>query len=151
MSSPRSARANSPLQVQTSITPSTHQLINCTANALYFGCRSAKQDEHYASEWATHSERQELVYRVAYSRDGKEGDARQYVQDRIREDAPRVWQRLQEGAWVFISGSANKMPKAVKDTLVDVVEKQGGYDRLRAIDYVNEMARNGRLLEECWS
>ncbi|KAG6829230.1 hypothetical protein H0H92_005232 [Tricholoma furcatifolium] len=121
------------------------------SNTLYFGCRSASQDEHYAAEWASMIAKQQLVYRVAHSRDGKEGEARVYVQDRIREDARRVWALLQDGAWVYISGSSNKMPTAVKAALAEVVEKEGGLDNEAAVKYVSDMMRHGRLLEECWS
>ncbi|KAF5375384.1 hypothetical protein D9615_007966 [Tricholomella constricta] len=121
------------------------------SNTLYFGCRSAAKDEHYATDWAGFVARQQLVYRVAHSRDGKEGEARVYVQDRIKEDAPGLWRLLEEGAWVFISGSSNKMPAAVKAALADAVEEEGGYEREAAVRYVDEMVRHGRLLEECWS
>ncbi|KAG6850389.1 hypothetical protein H0H93_013944 [Arthromyces matolae] len=120
-------------------------------NHLYFGCRSASQDEHYASEWADLVAQQQIVYRVAHSRDGKEGDARVYVQDRIREDATLVWKLLEDGAWVYISGSSNKMPAAVKAALAETVEMEGGYQNEAAVRYVNEMIREGRLWEECWS
>ncbi|GLB44575.1 putative component of the cytosolic iron-sulfur (Fe-S) protein assembly (CIA) machinery [Lyophyllum shimeji] len=122
-----------------------------SSNTLYFGCRSATQDEHYAAEWAALAARQQLVYRVAHSRDGKEGEARVYVQDRIREDAKRVWELLRSGAWVYISGSSNKMPAGVKAALADVVEREGGYARHEAVRYVDGMIREGRFFEECWS
>ncbi|KAG5351497.1 hypothetical protein C0989_006232 [Termitomyces sp. Mn162] len=122
-----------------------------SVNHLYFGCRSATQDEHYALEWADLVARQELIYRVAYSRDGKEGEPRVYVQDRIREDAKQVWRLLQDGAWVYISGSSNKMPTAVKAALAEAVEKEGEFEKEAAVKYINEMMRDGRLWEECWS
>ncbi|KAG6906311.1 hypothetical protein DXG01_014647 [Tephrocybe rancida] len=122
-----------------------------SSNTLYFGCRSAAQDEHYASEWAALVARQQLVYRVAHSRDGKEGEARVYVQDRIREDSKRVWALLEEGTWVYISGSSNKMPTAVKAALAEAAEVEGGLDKEASVRYVSVMIREGRLLEECWS
>ncbi|KAG6878057.1 hypothetical protein C0993_000380 [Termitomyces sp. T159_Od127] len=120
-------------------------------NYLYFGCRSATQDEHYALEWTDLVALQQLTYRVAHSRDGKEGEPRVYVQDRIREDAKQVWRLLKDGAWVYISGSSNKMPTAVKAALAEAVEKEGGFEKEAALKYVNEMIRDGRLWEECWS
>lgn len=78
--------------------------ITTTVNYLYFGCRSATQDEHYASEWIDLVALQQLTYRVAHSRDGKEGEPRVYVQDQILEDAKQVWRLLKDGAWVYISG-----------------------------------------------
>ena len=74
-------------------------------NTLYFGCRSASKDEHYAEEWAAYVKEGHLTYRVARSRDGPEGAARVYVQDLMREDARRLWELVgeREGR-VFISG-----------------------------------------------
>ncbi|TRM58748.1 riboflavin synthase domain-like protein [Schizophyllum amplum] len=111
-------------------------------NTLYFGCRSAAKDEHYAEEWAAYARESKLTYRVARSRDGPEGTARIYVQDLMREDASRL---------VLISGSSNKMPAAVRAALAYVAEMQGGYNAEEAKSYVERMEREGRLVEECWS
>lgn len=76
-----------------------------SANTLYFGCRSAAKDQHYGGEWRQTADAGALVYRTAFSRDGPEGIARTYVQDRILEDAQRVWRLVgEEGAWIYISG-----------------------------------------------
>jgi sulfite reductase alpha subunit-like flavoprotein len=75
------------------------------ANTLYFGCRSATKDEHYADEWRRYSETCGLTYRVAHSRDGPEGVKRTYVQDLLEQDSYRIWKLLEgEKAWVYISG-----------------------------------------------
>ena len=93
-----------------------------------------------------------MVYRPAFSRDGEEGKARTYVQELIRTDAARVWELVGErGAWVYISGSANKMPKAVREALACAVKEHGGRTEEEAQEYVAQMEREGRLIEECWS
>ncbi|GBE87307.1 NADPH-dependent diflavin oxidoreductase 1 [Sparassis crispa] len=122
-----------------------------TENTLYFGCRSAKKDQHYHRELEAHAQQGELTYRVACSRDGPPGVARTYVQDLIREDALRVWGLLVRGAWVYISGSSNKMPAGVRGALRDVVRMEGGKGEEEAREYVGAMEREGRLIEECWS
>ena len=74
-------------------------------NTLYFGSRSSSKDNHYGSEWLALAESGKLVYRTAFSRDGPEGARRVYVQDRMREDAGRLWDLLgRKGGWLFISG-----------------------------------------------
>ncbi|KAG2005800.1 NADPH-ferrihemoprotein reductase [Coprinopsis cinerea AmutBmut pab1-1] len=123
-----------------------------TANTLYFGCRSEDKDQHYGEEWRRLSESQDLAYRTAFSRDGPEGVKRTYVQDRILEDAERIWRLVgEEGAWVYISGSSNKMPIAVKDAIAQAVQKYGGRSESEAKEYVESMVKDGRLIEECWS
>ncbi|KAL1759766.1 hypothetical protein FB107DRAFT_204590 [Schizophyllum commune] len=123
-----------------------------TDNTLSFGCRSAFKDEHYAEEWAAYAKEGHLTYRVARSRDGPEGAARVYVQDLMREDARRLWELVgeREGR-VFISGSSNKMPAAVRGALAHAAETYGDLSAEAAKAYVEKMERDGRLVEECWS
>jgi sulfite reductase alpha subunit-like flavoprotein len=76
-----------------------------TDNTLYFGCRSASKDQHYASEWRTYSNEGDLVYRLAPSRDGPEGSRRTYVQDLMIQDSKRIWEAIdRKAACVYISG-----------------------------------------------
>ena len=49
------------------------------------------------------------------------------------------------------SRSSNRMPAAVKDAIRFAVEKYGGHKPDAAIEFVNAMERDGRLIEECWS
>ena len=123
-----------------------------TANTLYFGCRSESKDHHYGEEWTELLGAQKLTYRVAFSRDGPEGQARTYVQDLIRQDAKRIWELVGlQAAWVYISGSANKMPAAVRAAITHAVQTEGGRTEEDAKEYVAKMEREGRLVEECWS
>ncbi|PCH42882.1 riboflavin synthase domain-like protein [Wolfiporia cocos MD-104 SS10] len=121
-------------------------------NALYFGCRSASKDQHYGDEWADYAARGMLTYRAAFSRDGPEGAPRTYVQHLMREDAERVWELLgvQRG-WVFISGSANKMPADVKAAIREAARKGAGKTDDEAQEFVSTLEKEGRLIEECWS
>ncbi|KAF7327494.1 Riboflavin synthase domain-like protein [Mycena kentingensis (nom. inval.)] len=120
-------------------------------NTLYFGCRSAHKDQHYAEEWKSFAARGALSYRTAFSRDGPEGVARVYVQDLIAEDSQRIWDLLRVGATVFISGSSNKMPAAIRSVLCAAVEKHGNRSPEDAVTFVSQMEDTGRLLEESWS
>ncbi|KAL1737831.1 hypothetical protein HDZ31DRAFT_70728 [Schizophyllum fasciatum] len=70
----------------------------------------------------------------------------------MREDARRLWGLVGEkGARVFISGSSNKMPAAVRGALAYAAEAYGGYDAEGAKAYIERLEREGRLVEECWS
>lgn len=83
--------------------PSLAELLS--DNTLYFGCRSATKDQHYADEWSRYVEEQNLTYRTAFSRDGAEGVRRLYVQNLLEEDCKQVWDSIgkREGR-VYISG-----------------------------------------------
>ncbi|OCH90075.1 riboflavin synthase domain-like protein [Obba rivulosa] len=121
-------------------------------NTLYFGCRSATKDQHYQTQWEELASRDALTYRVACSRDGPEGAPRTYVQDLMREDAQRLWELIGErGAWVYISGSSNKMPTGVKAAIRDAARDHGKMSESEAAEFVGTLEREGRLYEECWS
>ncbi|KAI0363943.1 riboflavin synthase domain-like protein [Pilatotrama ljubarskyi] len=121
-------------------------------NTLYFGCRSSSKDQHYGDEWRKYASSGELTYRAAFSRDGPEGAPRTYVQDLIREDVKRIWELVGEkAAWVYISGSANKMPAAVRAAIRHALQSEGGMTEEDAKEYVVKMEKEGRLIEECWS
>ncbi|KAF7975974.1 hypothetical protein HWV62_8118 [Athelia sp. TMB] len=121
-------------------------------NTLYFGCRHAAKDQHYSAEFKEHAEKQDLVYRVACSRDGPEGVKRTYVQDLLEEDGKVVWEALSvQGGWLYISGSSNQMPAGVKRAVRAAAETHGKLSEDEAKEFVAKMERNGRLIEECWS
>ncbi|EPQ55673.1 riboflavin synthase domain-like protein [Gloeophyllum trabeum ATCC 11539] len=125
----------------------------CADTTLYFGCRSASKDQHYAAEWAAHARAGALAYRLAASRDAPPGElegGRTYVQTLLARDAPRVWARLRAGGCVFISGSSNKMPAAVRAALRSIAQTEGGLGEAEAREYVEGLERAGRLVEECW-
>ena len=74
-------------------------------NTLYFGCRSASKDQHYAAEWEHHVKLHGLKYRLAASRDGPDGVRRTYVQHLIEQDAEHIWDVVgKRNGWVYISG-----------------------------------------------
>lgn len=75
------------------------------------------------------------------------------MQDLLREDSKKVWDLIREekGGVVFISGSSNQMPKAVREALAFCATAHGGKTEEEAKAYVNQMEREGKLIEECWS
>ncbi|KAH9177529.1 riboflavin synthase domain-like protein [Lactarius sanguifluus] len=121
-------------------------------NTLYFGHRASGKDAHYSHEWSALAESGKLTYRVTASRDGPEGTRRVYVQDLIRQDAKRVWGLVHDKrAWVYISGSSNKMPAGVRAALVEIAQEEGKMGEEEARAYVARMEKEERLFEECWS
>ena len=145
---------------------------------LYFGCRHASKDQHYASEFLSYAQKPNnvFVYRVACSRDGKEGEKRRYVQDIMGSeengdgDARVIWDLVgKRGGYVYISGyvlfpspfdsstdltvqrSSNKMPSAIRSTLQKIAMTEGGMREHEAGRWIVSLERVGRLVEECWS
>lgn len=87
---------------------------------------------------------------TAFSRDTP-GGGKVYVQHRIRERAAAVWAALQGGAWVFVAGSADKMPAAVAAALQEVAAEQGGMSAEEAAAWMRRLELTGRYQVEAWS
>ncbi|KAF8529095.1 riboflavin synthase domain-like protein [Hysterangium stoloniferum] len=121
-------------------------------NTLYFGCRSAVKDQHYRTEWEDRMRVGTLRYRLSCSRDGEEGKAKIYVQDLLEQDVESVWEILNNRkGYLYISGSSNKMPIAVKKAVEQSAISVGGLSEVQAQAFISRLEREARLFEECWS
>jgi sulfite reductase (NADPH) flavoprotein alpha-component len=101
---------------------------------LFFGEQSFRNSFLYQSDWLKLLEKKALSeLTVAFSR---ETENPRYVQDRVRENAKEVYKWINEGAYIYVCGSAEGMAPAVNSALVDVISEQSG---------VNEEAAKQRL------
>lgn len=85
---------------------------------------------------------------TAFSRDQAH---KVYVQDRIRAQGAHAWAALQAGAWVYVAGSADKMPSAVAAAFEAVAAQHGGMQPAAAADFIRRMELTGRYQVEAWS
>jgi sulfite reductase alpha subunit-like flavoprotein len=119
---------------------------------LYFGCRSAAADFLYEQEWGALLERRALAteggFVTAFSRDESN---KVYVTHRIKENAYRVWELLQAGAHIYVSGSATKMPSDVAAAFESVVSSEGRMSQGDAAKYMQGLETAGRYRVEAWS
>jgi sulfite reductase alpha subunit-like flavoprotein len=114
---------------------------------LFFGCRHREKDALFVEEMHAHLQRGALsLFDVAYSRDQ---DDKVYVQHRIMQHSAEVFELLQQGAVVFVSGGARNMPRAVRETFVEVMVKEGGMDIAAAAKAQQEM-QSKRYFEDTW-
>lgn len=114
---------------------------------LYFGCRKEKCDYLYASEF----ERDKAGVRVAFSRDDPGGN-KVYVQSLLKRNGKETCDWIvDEGAAVFVSGNAKRMPADVKETLVQVLEKHRGMTRNEALAVLKRMERERRWVVEAFA
>jgi sulfite reductase alpha subunit-like flavoprotein len=89
---------------------------------------------------------------AAAAGDRPAGSSKVYVTHKLREHGAMMWQLLAEqGAWVYVSGSAGKMPAAVVSALEDVAEQHGGLSHEAAAKYVRQLELTGRYHVEAWS
>ena len=116
---------------------------------LYFGCRT-ERDWIYKAEMNKMAKEGELkALNVCFSRE--EGRPKQYVQDKMREDAnARDIARIimQEQGHVFICGDGTKMAKDVVACLVEILDKYGVEGGGKSA--VENLKAKKRLLLDIW-
>ncbi|KAJ2262137.1 NAPDH-dependent diflavin reductase [Coemansia sp. RSA 376] len=118
-------------------------------NYLFFGCRSENKDFYYRERLQRWADEGSLHLYCAFSRDGP---TKVYVQDRIREYSQVVWSLVaSQGAVIFVSGNANRMPDDVRQAFADVVAANNpDMSTDDASNYIAGLVKDGRYQEECW-
>ncbi len=111
-------------------------------NWLFFGHQKMATDFFYRDEFEA-MQKSGVLSRLslAWSRDG---DQKFYLQDRMREVGPALWQWLNEGAHFYICGDAKRMAKDVEAALVDIVAEQGHMAPDAAVGFVQTLKKTGR-------
>ncbi|MFC9028823.1 molybdopterin-dependent oxidoreductase [Streptomyces arboris] len=117
-------------------------------NWLFFGEQRRATDFYYREELEAyrasgHLDRLDLTF----SRDQRN---KVYVQDRMREHGPRLWQWLQDGAHFYVCGDASRMAKDVDQALKDIAVTHGGMDADEASAYVRRLATDRRYVRDVY-
>lgn len=116
-------------------------------NWLFFGDQRRATDFLYEDELtAWHKDGLLSRLDVAFSRDQPE---RIYVQQRMREQAARLWRWLNDGAYVFVCG-AMAMGRDVEAALAAIVARQGGMGIGAAKAYLAQLGREGRFVKDVY-
>ncbi|GAB4363180.1 MAG: assimilatory sulfite reductase (NADPH) flavoprotein subunit [Methylohalobius crimeensis] len=117
-------------------------------NWLLFGERRFRTDFLYQVEWQKWLKSGFLSRMdVAFSRDG---DQKVYVQHRLLERSRELYAWLEEGAYFYVCGDANRMAPDVHAALIEVVRKERGCDREQAEEYVKTLQQQKRYLKDVY-
>ncbi|MFC1421246.1 molybdopterin-dependent oxidoreductase [Streptacidiphilus cavernicola] len=117
-------------------------------NWLFFGEQRQATDFYYREELEAFRESGGLDrLDLAFSRDQR---AKVYVQDRMREHGPRLWDWLQNGAHLYVCGDAARMATDVDRALRDIAVAHGGMDRERAAAYLKQLAAERRYVRDVY-
>lgn len=126
------------------------------ATWLFFGCRHKDRDYLFREELRHFHKRGILTHlKVSFSRDapvGEEAAPVKYVQDNIQlhsEQVARVL--LNESGYIYVCGDAKNMAKDVNDTLVEIISKQAGVEKLEAMKRLATLKEEKRYLQDIWS
>lgn len=119
--------------------------MECT---LVFGCRHERGDFLYNEDWKRWIMEGKLSNVVpAFSR---MSSSKVYVQHRLKEMGRHVWDFLNSGGGIYVAGSAGDMPKAVRQTIVDICVDEGGMEEANAEAFVRSLESRRRFQIECW-
>lgn len=106
-------------------------------NWLFFGDQHQNTDFLYAEEMEKMLSDGVLTHlSLAFSRDQEE---KIYVQNRIMEQSEELYQWLEDGAYFYICGDAERMANDVHNALIATVAKHGNKSHEEAEIYVNEL------------
>jgi len=109
---------------------------------LFFGHQREAHDFFYRDEWEMFKARGVLTnLSTAWSR---EGAHKVYVQHRIEQAGPELWQWLQRGSHFYVCGDAKKMAKDVERALEAVAAAHGGMSAEAARGYLADLKAAGR-------
>ena len=118
-------------------------------NWLFFGARHFQSEFLYQAEWQD-AVKKGVLNRLdlAFSRD--RSIAREYVQDRLRRVGKDLYAWLENGAYLYVCGDADKMAPDVNKALIDIVAEHGGKSRDDAESYVRKLADDRRYLRDVY-
>ena len=116
-------------------------------NWLLFGNQHMRSDFLYQVEWQQ-ALRDGRLHRldVAFSRDGA---SKTYVQHRLAQHRHDLFAWLESGAHLYVCG-AIAMGRDVHATLLDIVAEQHGGDTDAAVDYLDDLQRQGRYVRDLY-
>lgn len=125
------------------------QAIGATGKSwLFFGDRHRATDFLYGDELtALHKSGVLTRLNCAFSRDQS---AKDYVQHHMMANAAELYRWLQEGAYFYVCGHADRMAKGVHRALHEVVATAGGLDEAGAHAYVNNLISTHRYLRDVY-
>ncbi|MBR1375203.1 MAG: flavodoxin domain-containing protein [Cardiobacteriaceae bacterium] len=117
-------------------------------NWLFFGNWNRTEDFLYQTEWQTWKKNNILhKYNFAWSR---MTDKKVYVQDKIREEGESFWQWLENGAYIYLCGSALKMAKEVEQAILEIIQKYGKLNSEEAENYLDNLRENKRYQKDVY-
>ncbi|XP_064542258.1 NADPH-dependent diflavin oxidoreductase 1 [Drosophila montana] len=108
---------------------------------VFFGCRNKAKDYHFMEDFQAWQVDQSVEVHVAFSRDQEN---KVYVQHLIKESAAHLAKLIREqNAYVYVAGSSNNMPKAVREAFIEALDN----DAL----HMEQLIKQRRYQEETWA
>jgi len=117
-------------------------------NWLFFGEQYFTTDFLYQTEIQNHVQTGVLTkIDLAFSRDQQK---KIYVQHRMLEKAKELYQWIEGGAFVYISGTKDPMSADVENVLLQIVEEQGKRSTAEARKFLDQMKDENRYQKDVY-
>jgi sulfite reductase (NADPH) flavoprotein alpha-component len=117
-------------------------------NWLFFGEQRRAANFYHENEFADYAASGLLTrFDTAFSRDQA---SKIYVQHRIREQGREVWSWLEDGAYLYVCGDAERMAPDVDAAIHAVVEEHGGMSKEAAAEYVANLRTTKRYRRDVY-
>lgn len=117
-------------------------------NWLFFGEQRFASDFLYQTEIQNWAQTGVLSHvNVAFSRDQKE---KVYVQHKMKRNGQRFFEWLESGAYLYICGKKEPMSVDVENTVIEIVEEFGGRSKADAVQYLEQLKDQGRILKDVY-
>ncbi|WP_066397619.1 assimilatory sulfite reductase (NADPH) flavoprotein subunit [Neobacillus mesonae] len=115
---------------------------------LFFGDQHFVTDFLYQIEWQKWLKNGVLTKMdVAFSRDQEE---KVYVQHRLVEYSKEIFEWLEAGAYFYVCGDEKNMAHDVHDTLLKIIEKEGGISPEQAVEYLSNLQQQKRYQRDVY-
>lgn len=110
---------------------------------LFFGERRFHSDFLYQTEWQKLLKNGYLEkIELAFSRDQEQ---KVYVQHRLQDKQKEIFEWLNKGASLYLCGDMKQMAKDVKQTLISIIENEGGMSSEKASEYLKKLQKEKRF------
>jgi sulfite reductase (NADPH) flavoprotein alpha-component len=117
-------------------------------NWLFFGEQRRAANFYHEKEMADYSASRLLTrFDTAFSRDQA---SKIYVQHRIRECGREVWSWLNDGAYLYVCGDAERMAPDVDVAIHAVAEEHGNLSKEAAVEYVANLRTQKRYRRDVY-
>ncbi len=117
-------------------------------NWFFFGEQHFTTDFLYQTEMQLYQQTGVLhKISLAFSRDQRE---KIYVQHRMEENGRELFQWLESGAYVYISGTKDPMSKDVEASLIGIVSRYGNKSKEEAEQYWDQIEKDGRYHKDVY-
>jgi sulfite reductase (NADPH) flavoprotein alpha-component len=115
---------------------------------LFFGDQHRATDYIFEADLVAYQE-SGILNRLdlAFSRDQ---DHKIYVQDRIWENREEIWKWIEDGAHVYVCGTANPMARDVLETFVKIAGTCGGLSEEAAREHIKALQKSRRYLQDVY-